>query len=89
MNKEKIMVLGFMFGMFISLTLCYSVYKETSPPTSAYMPTREWRQFEKTCSSLCSPDIGIIIGEPIPGRVGEGTYCICDSKPPKMVARWR
>ena len=40
MNKEKIMVLGFMFGMFISLTLCYSVYKETSPPTSAYMPTR-------------------------------------------------
>lgn len=89
MNKTKVVVSGFIVGVFISLSTCYSIYKETEPQTSVYMPTKEWRQFERTCSELCLPYASIIIGEPIPGKVSEDTYCVCSSKPPRLAAKWR
>ena len=88
-KKTFWMTLGFIFGSTIALAKCSQIYRETSPILpNAYSQTSEWGKFNSLCKNLCSPDETVIIGEPIPGRVDEDTYCICAGDSPRVAATW-
>ncbi len=91
MSKKSFwMTLGFTFGSAITLAKCSQLYNETSPIyTGAYDPTEEWQSFNELCERECEPNDAVIIGEPIPGRVDEDTYCVCTGKRPRVAASWR